>query len=127
VAIEPTGFKCFIFAVIENVTCSNPEPEPPECDFDGMDLAGDRYLYDVSFFYNNTYVLLHNYKICSTGWESYTIGQYVLLIPDATSVGNCCANERDLALEVLDPDSIKMQYQYLDVCPVSILDGMFKS
>ena len=126
VTLESAGFKCFIFATIENVTCSNPEPDPPECNFGSMDLAGDRYLYEISFFYVDRYVLLHNYKICSAGWESYTIGQYVLLIPDATSVGDCCANERDLALEVLDPGSIKMRYQYLDVCPVHILNEMFK-
>jgi hypothetical protein len=120
------GFRCFIFATIEKVTCSEPAPEPPECDIYNLSLSGERFLYDVSFCYLDRYVLLHNYMILSAGWERYRAGQYVLLGPDAYTVGQCCADGRDLASVVLDENSGKMRHGHLDVYPVHITGDMVK-
>lgn len=125
----PPGFKCFIFATIEKVACFDPalDPPDPECSLYDMALAGERYWYDISFCYKDRYVLLHNYQIYSAGWERYEKGQHVLLGPDAQTTKFCCVDSTDLALAILDEESVKIRHGFLDVYPVHILGGMMKA
>lgn len=120
------GFKCFIFAIIEKVTCFDPAEVEPECNIDELAVAGECWLYDISFCYIDRYVLLQNYQIRSSGYERYYEGQYVIVGPDAQSSGRCCINGKDLAADVLNESSPKMQHGFLDVYPIHILDDMKK-
>lgn len=122
-----TGFKCFIFATIEKVTCFIPDfDDPPECDLEAMELAGERFWYDVSLFYLDSYVLLNNYRISSAGWGKYEVGQHVLLGPDVLTYGLCCSDSRLLRDVILEDPSNKMRHGYLEVYPLHILDDMVK-
>jgi hypothetical protein len=126
VKLFDNGFKCFVFAMIEQVACYDPLQDPPDpnCDLDTMTQDGERFYYDVSFFSKGDFIYLENYQIYSAGWERYEVGQYVLLGPDAVYQPTCCIDETYLSDAVLDELTIKLRYGYLDVYPVHILGNM---
>lgn len=116
-------YPCFIPARIVKVSCLDADISyGDDCEYEEKLRSGGRFFYDVKICYLDRVIVLENYNVTSAGWEVYQKGQNVVLGPSGyyTDFWDCCADEKPLAGELLNPETTKLQPGYLDAYPIII-------
>lgn len=123
----PEAFRCVMFAIVDAIHPSLADGLTEE-ELQQQLIYRTRFDYDVTFFYQDSYVSLLNYDVFSAGAQEHKVGQYVLLGPSADYEyePRCCVDDRELAEAVYDTEPIKLNTGFLDVYPIHNINGMNK-